>query len=188
MGLNLSIIKDTNSLIAFFGFILVIGTILGIIIDYIHHWLIEGLIFDKFDDIQLWIIRTNKFTNRMINSYNQLDYCENANTILYYFVAEIGSNAIEYYLHLRKSKYCYSEFYSNIFLSLILFSLVAPFYLIKTFQISWSLCISISFISIFLSCISILSSYQTYLYYNKSLYYLIRGYMEKNRPRGSPVW
>jgi hypothetical protein len=172
------IIEDINSLIAFFGFVLVIGTILGIIIDYIHHWLIESLIFDKFDEIQYWIMRFNRLADRSVKSYNQLAHCDDENIFFYYYVTDIGSEAINYIQHLRKAKYCYSEFYSNIFISLIPFSLVVPFYMLKNFQISWQLCVYISLAFLILACISLLSSYQAYLNYNKSLYYLMRGWMK----------
>jgi hypothetical protein len=175
------IVKDINSLIIFFGFIIIIGTILGIIIDNIHHWLIEGLIFDKFDEIQFWLMRFNSFASRSIKSNNQLAHCENENIFYYYYVKEIGKDAINDLLHLRKAKYCYSEFYSNIFISLIPFSLVVPFYIIKNLQISWHLCVSLSVLTLILSCICFISSYVAYLNYNKSLFYLVKGYMNSHR-------
>jgi len=184
-NLTYSILNDINGLVTFIGFVLLIGTILGIIIDYIHHWLIESLIFDKYDEVQLWIVRFNKF---VVNSDKRHHFEDNENIIFYYFLKEIGPDAINYILHLRKAKYCYSEFYSNIFISLIPFSLVIPFYLLKVFQIPWHLGISLSIICLILSCISLASSYQAYINFNKSLYYLVRGYLEKNYCKGVALW
>lgn len=179
------ITANISSLVAFIGFVLLIGTILGVILDNIHHFILEKLIFDQFDEAQLWITKFNIMTN--IDLYKP-SHCDQENIVYYYFVKKIGPDAINYITHLRKAKYCYSEFYSNIFMSLVPFSIVIPFYLLKTFQISWGICISISLFVLILSCISLISSYQAYINYNKSLYYLIRGYLEKDYCKGVTLW
>lgn len=182
ISLTQRILASFNSLVAFIGFVLLIGTILGVILDNIHHAILEGLIFDQFDEVQLWITKFNKLTGIDTNP----NHCNPENIVYYYFVEKIGPDAINYIAHLRKYRYCYSEFYSNTFLSLIPFSMVVPFYLLKTFQISWSLCISVSFSVLILAGISLISSYQAYLNYNKSLYYLILGFMNED-PAGRQI-
>ena len=167
------VVSDINSLIAFIGFVLLTGTILGVIIDNIHHSILESMIFDQFDEVQLWIKKFNKLTKINPNNLNQ---CEVQNIAYYFFVKELKNDALNFITHMRKAKYCYSEFYSNTFLSLLPFSIVIPFYLMKTFQIYWGLCIYISIFVLFISCISLISSYQAYLNYNKSLYYLVLGF------------
>jgi hypothetical protein len=42
-------IKDISSLVSFIGFVLIFGTILGIILDGIHHTIIEDRIFDDLE-------------------------------------------------------------------------------------------------------------------------------------------
>jgi hypothetical protein len=177
--LNLTeiVVGDINNLAAFAGFILLIGTVLGVILDNIHHSILECLIFDQFDEVQLWIKKFNVLAKHDANN-ESLD--EDENIFYYYFVKKIGPDAINYITHLRKAKYCYSEFYSNIFLSLVPFSIVVPFYLTKTFQIHWTLCIYLSIFFLLLSSISLISSYQAYLNYNKSLYNLVYGFAEEN--------
>jgi hypothetical protein len=128
------VVGDTNSLVAFIGFILLIGTILGVILDNIHHSILEYLVFDQFDEVQLWIKKFNLLAKADLGKDNPDD---DENIVYYYFIKEIGTDAINYITHLRKAKYCYSEFYANTFLSLIPFSLVVPFYLLKTFHIYW---------------------------------------------------
>jgi hypothetical protein len=176
------VISSTNSLIAFIGFVLLIGTILGVILDNIHHSILESCIFDQFDDVQLWITKFNYLTKESLTKErtDKLKKCEVENIKYYHFVRTLEPDAINYIAHLRKEKYCYSEFYSNTFLSLLPFSIVVPFFLLKTFQINWGLCIYISISILIISCISLISSYQAYLNYNKSLYYLVMGFMDKD--------
>lgn len=174
------VFTEFNSLVAFIGFVLLIGTVLGVILDNIHHSILEGLIFDQFDEVQLWIKKFNILTEM---KSDRLEHGEVENIMYYYFVGKIGPEAINYITHLRKSKYCYSEFYSNIFLSIVPFSLVVPFYLAKIFHIDWNLCVLVSIFVLILSGISLISSYQAYLNYNKSLYYLISGFMDADHAK-----
>lgn len=148
------VVSDINNMIAFIGFVLLIGTIMGVILDNIHHSILESLIFDQFDEVQLWI---KKFNNLAELNSKKLDQCDVQNIVYYYFVKQLGTEALNYITHMRKSKYCYSEFYSNTFLSLFPFSIVIPFYLLKTFQVYWSLCVYISGFILFISCISLIS-------------------------------
>ncbi len=46
------VIEDFAGLISFVGFVLIIGTILGVIIDGIHHSIIEDDIFDNLIAVQ----------------------------------------------------------------------------------------------------------------------------------------
>jgi len=175
------VLSNYNNLIAFIGFVLLVGTIMGVILDNIHHCILEGMIFDQFDEVQLWITKFNRLTKIDPNKFN---HCDSENIIYYNFVKTIGTDALNYITHLRKGKYCYSEFYANTFIALVPFSIVVPYYLLKTFQISWSLCIYISFFILFISCISLVSSYQAYRNYNKSLYYLVLGFINEDDKLG----
>jgi hypothetical protein len=180
-NLTLRVMTDINTLIAFFGLVLIIGTIIGVIIDYIHHWIIEDLIFKQISEIQLLTLHLNRLAHQMSSkSHNLVPFCDDGNILIYYFFRSMGPDPINFILHLRKAKYCYSEFYSNTFISLIPFSLVAPFYMFKNLYISWPLCVSLTFAGIILSFISLFSSYQSYLNYYKSLYYYINSPKETN--------
>ena len=169
------VIADFNTLIAFIGFVLLVGTVLGVVLDNIHHSILEGMVFDQFDEVQLWI---KKFNILMNKNPDTLSHECSENIAYYYFVKKLGPESIGYITHLRKSKYCYSEFYSNTFLSLVPFSMVSPFYLAKTFNIYWNLCIYMLIFLLFLSIISLISSYQAYLNYNRSLYHLVSGFVD----------
>jgi hypothetical protein len=175
--LTVLVLSNSNIMIAFIGFVLLIGTILGVILDNIHHCILEGLIFDQFDEVQLWITKFNDLTKIDPNKAN---HCDAENIAYYFFVKKLGPDALGYITHLRKGKYCYSEFYANTFIATVPFFIVVPFYILKTFQISWNLCILISIIVWIISCISLISSYQAYLNYNKSLYYLVLGFMKED--------
>jgi hypothetical protein len=48
LDISAYIFKDLNALLGFFGAILLGGTILGIIIDGIHHYIIEQIYFEKY--------------------------------------------------------------------------------------------------------------------------------------------
>ena len=117
------VVTDINNMIAFIGFILLIGTIMGVILDNIHHSILEGMIFEQFDEVQLWI---KKFNNLTKLSKGRLDESNVQNILYYYFVKQLDKDALNYITHLRKAKYCYSEFYSNTFLSLLPFSIIIP--------------------------------------------------------------
>jgi hypothetical protein len=104
------VLSNYNNMIAFIGFVLLVGTIMGVILDNIHHSILESLIFDQFDEVQLWIKKFNILAKRYDD---RLDNSEAENIAYYYFVNRLGTDSINYITHLRKAKYCYSEFYSN---------------------------------------------------------------------------
>ena len=58
-------ITNITALASFVGFILLIGSILGIIIDGIYHSIIEDDIFDTFDEVKKYkiTIKQNCFKN-----------------------------------------------------------------------------------------------------------------------------
>ncbi len=165
------VIKDVNSLVAFIGFVIIVGTILGIMIDGIHH-LTQGLIFNNFGEI--------KDLNRFIEFlYSKKERDIKIGITRHYFFKILGNDkatAIDEYLF--NSTQVYSEFYANTFIALIPFSLVVPFYLFYVLQIPWSLSIITALLSLSLACTCLKSSYSVYKKYLEAIYSVMRGYLK----------
>ena len=87
-----------------------IGTILGIIIDGIHHDIIEAIIFDSNPQVKYldeYLPQIRKKTRKKLD----LD------------------TIIKLEGHLLEGSYLYSEFYCNTFISLFLAGILIPYYL-----------------------------------------------------------
>jgi len=163
-------ITDVTTLISFAGFILIIGTILGVIIDAIHHTFIEDDIFDNFEQIQ---IIKKPINNRLKNLCSEFGELFTRHT----FLAKMGGDkAIALEDHLDKAYYRYSEFYSNIFVSLILFSLISPLYAFKILNLPWQISKYIGLASLIIACLSLVGSYTTYKQYLQAQCSLICGF------------
>lgn len=177
VDLTRMIFVDISSLLGFLGFVLLTGTILGVIQDGIHHSIIEDLIFDNFKGYKEDVKNLRKkcfdkiITEEIKNEYGKEDY---KNFTRSYFFKKCGGPAVHQYL--VKAIYCYSEFYSNTFLALLPFSLVVPFYLNKALSMAWSFSMVFAFLSFILACSCLNSSYVAYYRYNMSLYSAIMGY------------
>lgn len=146
-----AISKDFNNLIIFLGLLILFGTILGIIIDGMHHSIIEDQLFDKTNrikklDVNFGTLRGEARTKIDVDTCIKLDD------------------------HVITGTYCYSEFYSNTFLALIPFSIVVPYYLAGVFSIDWDIS---KYFGIFLYALAfscLLSSYEAYAAYKMSKY------------------
>jgi hypothetical protein len=168
------VIKDLTGLINFVGFILLIGTILGIIIDGIHHSIVEDGIFDRLMDMNdIHDIRRECATICGVNK----------NISHHYFFSKMKSDAVNISTYFVKGYYCYSEFYSNTFLSLLPFSLVVPFYLVESLQIPWHQCIFIGIGSLILACACLYSGYVAYKGYVRAIYSTIYGYIKGEKAK-----
>jgi hypothetical protein len=161
------------NLVIFGGFIIIIGTILGVIIDGIHHTFIEDDIFDNYRTIH----QLKQPISEQLKT-NCPSYFENL-TRHFFFpkIGNKGSDPIQLEDHLDQAYYRYSEFYSNIFISLIIFSIISPFYIFKVLEISWRLSVLIGIASLFTSCICLISSYTTYKLYLEARSSAICGYI-----------
>ena len=164
-------ISDLNGLVSFAGFILLIGSILGIIADGIYHSIIEDDIFDRFDGVREYKVDLKSKCFNPCVDYDR--YREDLSH--YYFFKQYGDDALALNQTLVKSYRCYARFYSNTFLTLIPFSLVIPFYLFQNLQISWKLCMFIALMSFFSACFCLKSGYVAYKMYNRALYSAILG-------------
>ncbi|MDF0591143.1 hypothetical protein [Candidatus Methanocrinis natronophilus] len=172
LDLTAMAIKDISSLGAFIGFVLLIGSILGIIIDGFYHSIIADHIFDKFNSVKIYKEDMKKKCFK--------DYSSGAEIYRshHYFIKQMGGDkAITIFQNIINSYYSYARFYSNTFIALIPFSLIVPFYILKIIHISWEYCILLGVFSFFLACFCFYSGYVAYRTYNRALYSAIYGYV-----------
>jgi hypothetical protein len=197
LHLESSILRDITSLIAFVGLMFVMGTIFGVITDGIHHSIIEEKIFNKSEKIG----KINKKIRKIAKDYHKKnlsrdllcngktidcedchhyhDDCELDEFIIdhYYIYGRNQDQIISIDTFLNEGFYCYSEFYANAFLSLVPFSIVLPFYLSKSSDMSWNLALILGCIFLIFSGICFYSSYWLYLYYHELLLSFVLGYV-----------
>lgn len=174
LNLTAFAIEDLDGLVSFVGFVLLIGSILGIIIDGFYHSVIADDIFDQFDGV--------KHYKREIKIKCFKDYSPGDEEDLshHYFIKQLGEDkAIQIFKNITESYHCYARFYSNTFLALVPFSFIAPFYLLEILQISWILCICIGIISFLSACFCLNSGYVAYYMYNRALFSAILGFIKE---------
>jgi hypothetical protein len=148
------ILKDSNAMIGFLGFIFIAGTILGVIIDGFHHRIIEMRYFSYIDMIAEKNKDMNHITISEIEKHLQKQMrCDNCSycgdckftkegsyglTKIYYaFNLENMDKCVALHDYLRRTVYHYYEFYANTFIAMIPFSLVTPIYMVKIFNIDY---------------------------------------------------
>ena len=150
--------SNLTGMISFAGFIIIIGTILGVIIDGIHHTFIEDDIFDNFKTIH----ELKMPIKRELKASNCNDFTRH---FFFSKIGDKGAKSIELENHLDEAYYRYSEFYSNIFISLVIFSIISPFYIFEILEISWNRSILIGIVSLLTACICLTCSYTSYKTY-----------------------
>lgn len=162
-------IKDLSSLGLFIGFILLGGTILGIIIDDIHHSIVEDGIFENIVGLR----KIKAVLDAISPGSSELRLGHQ------YFFQKIGEkqDPTKIFEFIIKSIYRYSEFYANTFISLVPFSLVAPFYLSKVLQIQWSYSILFGLVSLIVACFCLNGSYVAFKEYQTAKLSAICGYL-----------
>lgn len=141
---------DLTTLISFYGILLLGGTIIGVIIDGIHHRFIEQVYFHIIEDC-MSIKRGDsaKYHRTRLKCDEKphgksCDSCkfkdskiEDGTEIYFLFDINEIENCIKLREYLTKSVYHYSEFYANTFIALIPFAFVAPIYMIKELHIDY---------------------------------------------------
>ena len=180
---SLTFSKDLEGLISFAGFILLVGSILGIIIDGIHHSLIEDHIFDRgslnhnveqINAIKRYCLRRCLYP--LDADAGKLEKNAEESITRHFFFKKLDGTAINQYL--IEEFYSYSEFYANTSLALVPFGAILPTYITENLQIpfykSWLIGIAIWAVAI----LCIYSSYTTYNRYNKALFSAIKGYID----------
>jgi hypothetical protein len=177
-------IMSVEGLVGLAGFILVIGTILGIILDGIHHIVLEDGIFSNLDEIKSMY----KSVDHLFPCINLKPIsCENSpleslltphNLLIYYYnkkgcILDVDRELIFRY-------YRYSEFFANTFLSLTIFSVVSPLFLFKELDISWDISVLFGLISLVISILCFEASHLAYVRYLKAQINFLAGFLDKN--------
>jgi hypothetical protein len=161
--------KDLSSFVQVVGFVIIFGTILGIIIDGIHHSIIEDNIFEKITGL--------KIINESLNAlYPGAEELKLGYGYFFKLMTTDKSDPITTFKYLQSSMYRYSEFYANTFISLIPFSLIAPLYLSYVLQIPWIYSLIIASMSLFIACACLNSSYVALKEYQKTKLSVLCGY------------
>lgn len=198
-------IKDLTSLGVFVGFILLIGTILGIILDGLHHSIIEDGIFDRSEQMReikkrkkYWIYHHGakdlklgdplkpKCEGKCIDCNYDLDpkqcVIERMGFTRHFSFKKIEGKLTDINVYLIEEFYSYSEFYSNTFLALIPFSLISPFFLFQNFEVPWRYSVSFGFMAFILACLCLHSSYSSYKTYGNVVNSIMIGYLDTKAP------
>jgi len=160
-------IRDVSNLIGFIGFVVLFGTILGVIIDGIHHMVIEDIIFNNFLELK-------KIKERFKALYPK----NNPGYSYSYFYKIVGDKFTENHEFFLNSQYRYSEFHANTFISLIPLSVIAPFYLYNVLQLPCISSIFFGLVSLVIAYCCLKDSYLTLKNYNLTLFSFICGYLD----------
>lgn len=163
-----------TGLISFVGFIIIIGTILGVIIDGIHHTFIEDDIFDNFEAVYKLKLPIKRQLEAACPSYHD-------NFSRHFFLAKMGdkgARAKEFEDLFDQAYYRYSEFYSNIFISLVVFSIISPFYFFDIIGLPWIFSEGIGIASLLIACLCLKCSYTSYTTYLEAQSSAICGFIK----------
>jgi len=198
--LNLSqfILKDLNTMLGFLGFIFLVGTILGVIIDGLHHRLIELYYFSTLEkDINKGKsehISIKKISEHIIEQMGcfkgkdeRCNVCELFKEREYgllktYLVFDINNvdKFVALHDYLKKSVYCYYEFYANTFIAMFLFAFIAPMYMVKILNVDFFASIFIGAVLLFLSIICLDFAWMAYKRWIYVLYFSFCRCLEGN--------
>ena len=183
------ITKDLGGFATFLGLVFLIGTILGIIQDGIHHSIIEDIIFDSLPGIET----LKGIRNEWIQRCDGLAFNKSAenfkgwNLTRHYSFKTIESKLTEINNFVIEDYYSYSEFYSNAFLSLIPFSIIVPYYLLENFQVPWSRSVVFGFSSSIIALVCLFSSYSSYKTYAIVVNSIMLGYVKDKGNESKPA-
>lgn len=161
------LITDAIGLATFVGFVILAGTILGVIIDGIHHSILESIIFEN-------LLGLKEIDARFKALYPSKDSKLNSR----YFFKIIDEKAINIFDFLINSTYRYSEFYANTFISLIPFSFIIPFYLNDILEVPWNWSLLLGLVSLIVAFTCLKESYEDLKAYEDHKFSLICGYLD----------
>jgi len=170
-----------EGLVTFAGFLLIMGTIIGVVIDGIHHLLIEEEILKKYYKVRN-IYPYIKDLYPLGLEPNNDDHLVNKHDIILYFYGSLckknsPDKGLEIDETMMRRYYRYSEFYANTFISLLLFSLIIPFYLLKELSLKWDLCVLIGLISFLVGIVCLRTSLLAYIRYLRSQIAVVCSYI-----------
>jgi hypothetical protein len=192
--------SSVSNMVSFIGLVLIFGTILGIILDGIHHNVIEDWFFDNIEGYKdtkyvkyQWMRKCGgllDFENSCKSQglcsrdckWLKKDSCpiEQNRLTRHYSFKTIESKVIELNTFFVDDYYSYSEFYSNTFLSLIPFSLVVPSFLLESFEIPWIWSVRLGYISFFFGWLCLYCSYSSYKAYANVVNSVMFAYVKEN--------
>lgn len=161
------VVKDAIGLATFIGFVILAGTILGVIIDGIHHSVLEDIVFENFLGLK-----------EIGELFKALYPSEDLKLNSRYFFKIMEEKAIDNFEFLINSTYRYSEFYANTFISLIPFSFIVPFYLVDVFQVPWNWSLLLGLVSLIVAFTCLKESYEDLKAYDEHKFSLICGYLD----------
>jgi hypothetical protein len=164
-------IGSIEGLLGFAGLIFLGGTILGVLLDTIHHFVIEGMIYDNMKAI----IALDETLKNLCPRNTKPSFLKS-----HYFIPLFREKGLETFTYITNLLYRYSEFYANMFISIILFSVISPFYLFYNLKIPWQYSIDCGLISIILGCICLNGGYDSYKRFYKSLVAVICGFKDRD--------
>lgn len=156
---NLSFQVNTLSgLATLISFIIIIGTIFGVIIDGVHHIFIVPFYFNFCEINNLRICKNNGIPN-----------CGNINISLFPFFSTFKDKAIETKSYLDKEYYFYSEFFANSSLSLLISSIIMTYYLFYIFMVPWFYSCSVGILMLIIASLTLYLGYYEIRIYEKSV-------------------
>lgn len=179
--------KDFNALLGFLAFIVLSGTIIGVIIDGLHHKILEEHFFENFErnpsirDLEKgWGCKDNR-DNRICKKVKAEGFdCKFIKPlsyepikVYYLFNAEGLDKYVKVHEYITRSYYYYYEFFANAFISLIPFTLVAPIYINKELQIPAERSIFIGIMLAISAMVCLWISITAYDRYIAALYFAI---------------
>jgi hypothetical protein len=180
---------------------LFVGSILGIMIDGINHWLLEHTLFRNIVRSELLDVKLGNRLAGLENSKRTVGQMEddtfyawmvdlNINKripdegkvlspdYLYGYIADKDGN-VGLKDKLISDFYSYYEFYINSSISLILISLVAPFYTNIVLNIPRNFSLVTMAVGLFFSFLLFLASIHTLNHYKQARYEMIEGFLRK---------
>jgi hypothetical protein len=175
------VINDPNVLIVFAAYVLIGGTILGVVIDGIHHKILEEIFLEKYPknieihDIEEWLNcakRQEKNNNECKRCRFLLNLDYEPVKIYYMFNMDSLEKYLSVYEYINKRYYHYYEFFANTSIALLPFSFVAPIYINQELGITHDNAVFCGFLLMILAFSCFWISITAYDRYISALYFI----------------
>ncbi len=185
-------LTNLNAMVGFLGLVFLVGIILGVIIDGIHHRAIELGLFLFLDKKRCEAtnkrpshITIYKISNHIINQLGcKKDECEKHSEcdiyeprgydllkLFYTFDIDNIEKCIALYDYMKKSVYYYYEFYANTSIAMFPFAFIAPIYMVKRLNIDYIYAELCGFILLIFSIICLDFAWMAYKRWISILYF-----------------
>jgi hypothetical protein len=190
---------DIDTLVSVIGIGIFVGSILGVMIDGIGHWLFEDKWFQRIvrrrklsntltigqaeDKVYSFWRKTLGITNWNIKNNEHVPdptFPEDADFFYpFTYKSDDDEDKVKLKDQLISEYYSYFEFYLNSAISLSIISIVIPFYVISILGIDWSIAMFISAVVLLGSMLLFFASIHTLEDYRKARVLSIEGYLRK---------